>query len=289
MPAAGIVMQRVSVRRRELLFVSAAAGLAATLGPVAAAQAVTAPHRVPGIQLYTVRAAMATDVAATLQAIAGIGYREVEFAGYFDHSAGRIRALLDRFGMRAPSTHMDARALRDDPQRLIDTAAEIGHDYVTIAWLNPDDRRASDDYRRWADTFNRVGEKCRASGLRFAYHNHDFEFMGLDGEVPFNLLLDGTEPDLVSFELDFFWARKAGRRIPDVLKQAPARFTMSHIKDMDAAGDMADVGRGTIDFAGILADTSSFGIRHCFVEHDAPPDPFQSAAYSHFALKSILD
>ena len=286
-------MQKHSITRRELLSSAAAAGLVAAAGTASAAPSISPAStgtktRVPGIQLYTVRASMATDVAATLQAIAGIGYAEVEFAGYFDHSPGRMRALLERFGLAAPSAHMDARALRDDPNPLVDAAAEIGHDYVTIGGLNAEDRQSIDDYRKWAEVFNRLGETCRTNGMRFAYHNHDHEFLPMQGRVPFDVLLQETEADLVDFELDFFWVRKAGSDILDVIGQAPGRFTMSHIKDIDVAGNMVDVGNGTIDFAGILADPAAAAIQHCFVEHDAPPDPFQSAAFSHYALQAIL-
>ena len=281
-------MKNLSLSRRELFSSSAALGLAAIAAPLISPAMAAAKKRVPGIQLYTVRDAMATDVAATLQAIAGIGYREVEFAGYFDHSPAQIRNLLDGFGLASPSTHTDARALRDDPQPIIDAATEVGHDYVTIAWLRPEDRQSIDDYRTWAEVFNRAGETCRASGLRLAYHNHDFEFVDMQGEVPFDVLLSETDADLVDIELDFFWVRTAGRDILDVIGQAPERITMSHIKDYDADGNMVDVGKGTIDFAGILNDPAAAAIRHCFVEHDSPPDPFQSAAFSHYSLKSIL-
>lgn len=282
-------MQKHSITRREWLWSAAAAGLVVAAGPASAAPSTPASSRVTGIQLYTVRASMATDVATTLQAIAGIGYSEVEFAGYFGHSPGQIRELLERFGLAAPSTHMDATALREDPQPLVDIAAEIGHDYVTVAWLNAEDRQTIDDYRKWAEVFNRLGESCRISGMRVAYHNHDFEFVPMQDRLPFDVLLQETDPDLVDFELDFFWVRKAGREVLDVIGRAPERFTMSHIKDIDVAGNMVDVGKGTIDFAAILADPAAAAIQHCFVEHDAPPDPFRSAAFSHYALQSILD
>lgn len=282
-------MRNLLLSRRGMLGSSAALGISALSAPLIWPAFAATKDRVPGIQLYTVRESMATDVAATLQAIAGIGYREVEFAGYFDHSPGRIRQLLDDFGLSAPSSHMDARALRADPQRLVDAAAEIGHDYVTLPWLHVDDRQTIDDYRKWAEVLNRVGELCRSYGMRIAYHNHDFEFIPIGGRNPFDVLLQETETDLVDFELDFFWVRKAGRDILDVIRQAAGRVSMSHIKDIDADGNMVDVGQGTIDFAAILADPAAAKILHCFIEHDAPDDPFRSVAFSHFALKSILE
>jgi sugar phosphate isomerase/epimerase len=231
---------------------------------------------------------MAKDVAATLQAVAGIGYRAVEFAGYFGHTPGEIRDLLARFDLAAPSSHVDAQDLREDPRPAVEAAATVGHDYLTIAWLRPEDRQTQDDYRRWADVINRTAEVCREHGLRAAYHNHEFEFAPLQGREPFDILLEETDADLVDFELDFYWVRKAGREILDVIRKAPERVTMSHIKDMDEAGEMVEVGSGTIDFSGILAAPDAAAIRHCFVEHDAPSDPFQSAAFSHYALRSIL-
>jgi sugar phosphate isomerase/epimerase len=244
--------------------------------------------RLAGVQLYTVRDSMAEDVAATLRAIAGIGYREVEFAGYFDHSPAEIRELLDGLGLVSPSTHINGETIRDDPAAFVEVAAETGHDYVTIAWVQPENRQTLDDYKRWADVANRLGEACAGAGMKAAYHNHDFEFRALDGVQPYDVLLAGTDPALVFFELDFYWARKARQAIRDVLARADGRIVMSHIKDMDAAGDMAPVGAGEIDFAGILADPAADSIRHCFVEHDNPADPFRSVSYSHYALRSIL-
>ena len=232
---------------------------------------------------------MATDVTATLQAVAGIGYREVEFAGYFGHSAKAIRELLGHYGLASPSTHVNGEVVREDASAFVDNAAEIGHDYVTIAWIQEENRQSIADYQRWAEVANRLGEACRQNGMRAAYHNHDFEFQAIGGVMPFDVLLNETDPALLDFELDFFWVRKAGQDIRKVLAMAPERMTLAHIKDMDTSGNMVDVGDGSIDFADILADPVAAAIRHCFVEHDAPPDPFRSVAYSHYALQSILD
>jgi len=232
---------------------------------------------------------MATDVSATLQAVAGIGYREVEFAGYFGHSPAEIRSMLDEFGLSSPSTHVGTDEIRGSVESLVDSAAEIGHDYVTLAWLAENERQTVDDYKYWADAVNRLGEACTANGMRAAYHNHDFEFIALDGVTPFDVLMEELDPALVDFELDFFWVRKSGRRIRDVLNTAPERFVLSHIKDIDMDGNMVNVGDGAIDFGGILASDGATSIKHCFVEHDNPEDPFRAVAYSHYSLKKILE
>lgn len=282
-------MKNLSISRREMLGSSAAFGLSTLCAPTILLAATGTDKRVPGIQLYTVRASMAKDVPGTLRAIAGIGYREVEFAGYGDHSPQQVRSLLDDLDLKSPSAHVDAVVIRDDPSPLIEAATAIGHAYLTIAWLQPDDRRSIDDYKRWAETFNRAGEMCRDNGIRLAYHNHDFEFLSLDGQVPFDILLSETDPALVYFEMDMFWVRKGGQDIVDILNKAPGRFTMAHIKDMDEQGNMVEVGSGVIDFESILGNDAASGLRHLFVEHDQPSDPFKSAAISHLGLASILD
>lgn len=278
-------MSDATYNRREML--SAAAGLVAVTSLAGKANAQT--RRVPGVQLYTVRDSMATDVEKTLQGIAGIGYTEVEFAGYFTHPATEIREMLNRYGLSSPSTHVNGETVQDDPNPFVDLAAEIGHDYVTIAYMQPENRQTADDWKRWAEVANRLGEACRKNGMRAAYHNHDFEFQAVDGVVPFEVLLNETDADNLDFEVDFFWVREAGKDIRDILTMAPERMTMSHIKDRNVAGHMVDVGDGEIDFAGILSDPAAASMKHCFVEHDNPADPFRSVAASYYVLKSILE
>jgi sugar phosphate isomerase/epimerase len=275
--------------RRSFIAGSAAsiAVLAGNARATGESPAASAPRFRPGVQLYSVRDSMASDVHKTLRAIAGIGYREVEFAGYFGHSPTAVRHMLEDLGLDAPATHMDARRLRDDPMPLVAAAAEIGHRYVIIAWLHPDDRLTVDQYKAWADTCNRLGEICRDHGMRCAYHNHDFEFTPIDGTVPYDILLDETDPALVDFELDLFWVRKSGREILPTLASAPGRFTLAHIKDMDANGEIVDPGEGLIDFASILASPVAGHFEHLFVENDRPADPFRSVAAGHYAISRL--
>jgi len=247
-----------------------------------------AGRRLPGIQLYTLRASMEKDLPGTLKAVAGMRYREVEFAGYFDTAPAEIRQLLDGLGLKAPSSHIGPLMLQDDPGPVLEAAYAIGHDYLTVAWLAEEDRETVDQYRTWAEVFNRVGEICREHGLRFAYHNHDFEFQSIGGVVPFDILLAETDPALVDFELDFFWVTRASLDVAEVLARAPERFTMAHIKDMDSNGEMTDVGSGEIDFSSILANPAASGLRHLFVEHDQPEHPFKSAAISRLGMRSLL-
>ncbi len=286
-----------SLSRRSLLTASASAGALGALGVLGAAglpesaQATTSGHamkRATGIQLYTLRGAMSEDPMATLTALAGMGYANLEFAGYHGVAPKDLRARLDDLGLAAPSAHVNPHELKADPMPFIEDALVMGHEYLVVAWLPEEDRQTADDYRGWAEVLNRAGEAAKAAGIRVAYHNHDFEFFEVDGVVPQKLLMEETDPDLVDFELDFFWVRKAGLDIVPILAWAPERFTLAHIKDMDADGNMVDVGTGTIDFAGVLASKEAAHIRYPFVEHDNPPDPFRTAAVAHFHLARAL-
>ncbi|MEO1573518.1 MAG: sugar phosphate isomerase/epimerase [Pseudomonadota bacterium] len=278
--------------RRRLLQSLGALCVAGALPPslqTAGAMARRAPTpRRTGIQLYTLREAMGQSVAQTLDAVAGMGFEEVEFAGYFNVPPARLHTMLNERGLSSPSSHVNARELRKNPEALVDAAAALGNRYVTIGWLDPSDRTSLADYRRWADVLNRAGELGAARGLKAAYHNHEFEFEALEGQRPHDVLRDNTDPALVDFELDFFWVAKVGLDVADVLAKDPARFTMAHIKDMDAAGNMADVGAGTIDFAQLLGDPAASGLRHFFVEHDNPAEPFRTAAIGRGSLGRIL-
>jgi sugar phosphate isomerase/epimerase len=162
-----------------------------------------------------------------------------------------------------------------------------GHSYVLLAWLPPEDRSSLAQYRDLAALCNEVGKTCTSAGLQFAYHNHDFEFRTIDGQVPFDVLLNETDPDHVEFEIDLYWITKGGRDPLDYFQAHPGRFTLCHVKDMAEGGAMADVGSGQIDFAAIFARSEQAGLRYFFVEHDEPPDPLASIDSSFNYLKTL--
>lgn len=245
--------------------------------------------RAIGVQLYTVRNEMQRDVEGTLARIAGIGYQEVEFAGYYDKSPAEVRAMLSRTGLRAPAAHMPLEMLEANAPGALDAAKEIGHQYVVVPWLAEPRRKTIDDYRRVAGTLNRVGTMAKEKGLRLGYHNHDFEFVPIGGKVPFDTLLAETDPSLVVIELDLYWATMAGHDPLQLFERHKGRFPLVHVKDSAGAPEhrMVDVGKGTIDFARIFA-AGGAGLQHRFVEHDNPGDAFASitASYEHLAKLS---
>ena len=280
------------IDRRHFVKLSAGTALAGfvgfkTLGSDRGAWA--APREIDriGVQLYSVRHLMEKDFEGTLEAVARIGFHEVEFHDYFGRSPQEVRTLLAGLGLDAPAAHFSWQGLNDNPDAIIETAREIGHRYVILAWLPPEDRSSVEQLKNLAKLCNRWGESSRKAGLQFAYHNHDFEFQPIDGQVPFDILLSETEPDLVEFEMDLFWTIKAGRDPLEYFEKHPGRFPLCHVKDMAAGQQMVDVGAGEIDFASIFQHSEQAGLRYYFIEHDNPADPLASIESSFKHLEAL--
>ena len=244
-----------------------------------------------GIQLYTLRSLMEKDVEATLAAVADIGYREVEFAGEFGRTPARLRATLSRLDLSCPSRHVPPE-FDDGWDATLEASAALGNRYVTVAWIPVEMRRSLDDWKRTAESFARAGEAARRAGLRFAYHNHDFEFAERAGRVPFDVLLESTDPSLVAIELDLYWISKAGHDPLAYLARGAGtdRYKMVHVKDMDAtpARGMVDPGTGVLDFSRLLPAARAAGVEHYFVEHDHPGDPLATARTGYRYLQRLL-
>jgi sugar phosphate isomerase/epimerase len=242
-----------------------------------------------GVQLYTVRDAVQRDLEGTLARVADIGYQEVEFAGYAGRTAAQVRDAVHRAGLRAPSAHVPLSALGQGWDQVLDDARTVGHRYLVMPWLDEKDRPNLDAYRRIADRLNRAGEAASRAGLRFGYHNHAFEFTPMENRLPYDVLLEATDPTHVLFELDLYWITKGGQDPLAYFARWPGRFQMVHVKDSAGPPEhqMADVGAGTIDWARIFAHRKQAGIEHFFVERDDPPDPFASIAASYAYLKDL--
>jgi sugar phosphate isomerase/epimerase len=270
-------------RRAFLQTAGASVGLAA-LG--AAACRTTAPSApVPrrlGVQLYTLRGVLAEDFVGVLEAVGGIGYEEVEFAGYHGREPGEIRTVLDDLGLAAPAAHVGLDALRADLDGQVEAAHALGHRYLVVPWLDAQERASLDGYRRIADELNAIGVRTREAGVQLAYHNHDFEFETFGSDRSgYDALLEETDPVLVAMEMDLYWTVNGGRDPVDYFERHPGRFPLLHLKDRTAAGEMVDVGAGAIDFARVFEHAEEAGVRHAFVEHDEPGDALGSVRASH--------
>ncbi len=241
-----------------------------------------------GVQLYTVRAAIADDLDGTLAAIAEIGYREVELAGLYGMSAAEMKARLDAVGLAATSGHHSLEEVRTGWDATLEAAVALGHRLVVVPSI-PVAERDPEGLRRIADDLNRAGEAARAAGLRLGYHNHDWEIRpDGNGVRPIDLLLDRTDPERVDWQMDIFWTVHGGADPLAELDARAGRVTSVHVKDRTAAGEMVDVGAGVIDFRSILTRAGALGLLHQYVEHDQPADPIGSVRASHRALAAMV-
>jgi sugar phosphate isomerase/epimerase len=283
------------IDRRTFMGTMGAAYLASTRMRAASIQRV-------GAQLYTVRDAMQKDFEGTLAKVAAIGYKEVEFAGYFDKSPQQIKEILSRNGLTSPSAHIDYPSLTGDAwAKAIEGAKTIGHDYLINAWVDESVRKEPGSWKRIAETYNRAGQISKKSGIQFAYHNHNFEFEPVDGKLPYDFLLETCDPKLVQMEMDLCWITSAGKDPLDYFRRYPGRFPLVHVKGLSkkpAQGaatpipqvlpDITDVGHNdSIDWKRIFAHSKEAGIKHYFVEHDVPKDPFASLKASYEYLSTL--
>lgn len=272
------------MKRRDFLSKSGAAALSAAFASTINAGTLfkkQSPYAELGVQLYTVRELLQKDFKTPLRRIAELGYKDLEFAGYFEHNTKAIRAYMDNLGLVSNSSHIRLAALRNDFDRALEQAHIMGHKYLVLPWLSESDRASLDDYKRHSELLNTRGEAAKKAGVQMAYHNHDFEFLPLEGSIPYDLLLTETDKDLVHMELDLYWVVKAGKNPIDYVKKAPGRYSLCHIKDMAADGDITSVGKGSINFKAIFDHAKTAGLKHFYVEHDNTSTPFQSLDYSY--------
>ncbi len=242
-----------------------------------------------GLQLYTVRGLLAKDLEGTLAKVAEVGYTEVEFAGYFDHTPSDVHLILDRHGLVSPAAHVPYESITTGWDHVLDAAHVIGHRYIVVAWIPEQERKDLDGWRRVAERLTTAGEACRRAGLQFAFHNHSYEFLPIAGQLPYDVLLAAADPQLVKLEMDLFWITNGDQDPLAYFHKYPGRFPLVHVKDMAPGADrkMVDVGKGRIDWKRIFAQSQLAGIEHYFVEHDEPLDPIASIQASYDYLKRI--
>ena len=240
------------------------------------------------LQLYTVRQHTARDMLGTLRQVAAMGYRAVEFAGYGGVPLPELRAALDEYGVAAFGAHTPFAAFDADPERVIAELHTLGCQFAVIPSLPPEYRESAERVRGLVDTFNRWGERCRAAGLQFGYHNHAFEFAPLGDTTLFDLLT-ATDPALVALELDAFWAQRAGVDPVALLERHGGRIALLHVKDLAAGPEGADapVGEGTMAWDRILPAADAAGVRWYVVEQDHPRDPLNDVRRSYENLARL--
>ena len=254
-----------------------------------------------GVQLYTVRDLMKEDFDGTIAKVAQVGYKEVEFAGYFGHTAQQVKDILQKNGLTAPSTHVQYDELDEKFPSVIEFSKTVGMDYVICPWIPEELRKSPDIWKQASEKFNKCGEQTKKAGMQFGYHNHWFEFLPTNGVLPYDALLKDCDPNLVKMEMDLCWAVAAGADPVKYFEKYPGRFPLVHVKDLKTkpkitsggaqnygdAVDLTEVGSGIIDWKRIFAHSQQAGIKHYIVEHDHPKQPFDSIAGSYDYLNKL--
>lgn len=239
------------------------------------------------LQLYSVRELLPTDYAGTLKEIGALGYREVESAGYFNHTAAEVKQAMDNASLKLLSSHHSSDDLHRQFDQILSFNKALGVDYIICSSprrknVNSGDNASAftlDDWRWNADEFNVLGKKVSATGMKFGYHNHILEFHETDGVVPYVELMRLTDPSKVTMELDCGWVIVGGGDPIEYLRNYPTRITMLHVKDFKRSDTppsntnrpaVAELGQGTIDYVPILQEAAKTGnVKHCFVEQEA--------------------
>ncbi len=260
------------IDRRSLMGAGFGLGAAALLPGMAQAAQLGAI----GLQLYTIRELFAADPVKTLEAVAKIGYREVEYGGggYDEMDHAMLRRTQDRLGLKAPSIHVPYDSLLGKFDACVTMAKTLGADTVVLPYMT-DEHRTEAAWNAALPNINRFAEQLKTAGLGFAYHNHDFEFTNKPGGVSlYDRLLKDTNPALVKVEIDLYWAIHAGEDAAALIRRLAGRIYAYHVKDARADGSMTAVGAGQIDFASIFKLNRLAGVKHFYVENDQAPAPY---------------
>jgi sugar phosphate isomerase/epimerase len=270
-----------------------------------------------GLQLYTFFNQIDDDVPGTLKRIADIGYKEIESAfskkgGYYGMKPKEFSKLVSDLGMSWKSHHVlgapfkmpanakpltdangnaikitPARNLKENMQELVDEIGEAGIPYLVCASTPV---KTLDDVKSSIEVLNKTGDACKKAKIILAYHNHTGEFEQIEGanETAYDMFLKQLTPD-IKMELDLCWATKAGVDVTQLFQRNPGRFLLWHVKDLNREKTgPAPVGEGIVDFKRIFADADVAGMKHFFVEHDMPKDPYASITTSYKNLQKIM-
>jgi len=276
-------------KRRDFLKISAAGMLGAVaLGPIACSSGAGNNRKSfgVGVQLYSIRDAMAEDVVGSLQKVSDMGYKNLELADYangkfYGYAPAEFKKIVNDMGMEVISSHAGVEATgitRENAQKMADDHAELGVKYCVQPWVNEEDRNI-ESYKKMIAAWNEVGLVMKDVGIQFGYHNHNFEFKPMDGIIPYyDLFMKEMDADLITMELDLYWVTKAGQDPVEMFNKYPGRFQLLHFKDMGfdheepffdvVKDDITAVGAGLIDFKRIYEARETAGMKYMFVEDD---------------------
>ena len=273
--------------RREFLKISATGSVGMMLLGSASAMGAAVDRKSfgVGIQLYSIRDLMSADLKGTLKKVSDLGYKNLELASYsdgkfYDYKPSEFKKMVSDLGMVALSSHSQvesANITMDKAKLMADAHAELGVKFCIKPWIEEPDRNI-ESYKKMIGDCNQVGKLMKNVGVQFGYHNHNFEFKNTNGIIPYyDVFLKEMDADLITMELDLFWATKAGQDPIAMFKKYPGRFKLLHFKDMHTKqppffdvikDDICSVGAGVIDFKKIWASREVAGAKYLFVEDD---------------------
>jgi sugar phosphate isomerase/epimerase len=285
----------VNHSRREFVKTGAAAMTVASF-PI---RALAAELKLPlGIQLYSVRDQLPKDYLGTLKELTAIGYKQVEAAGYYNHSAAEVKQAISDAGLKLVSAHHSSADLHKNLDQAIAFSHDLGLEYIICSFpgktpANEHNKNfVMDDWKWNAEEFNKIGEKVTAAGMKFGYHNHTVEFTQTEGVLPFVELMRLTDPSKVTVEMDCGWVIVGGGDPIELLHHYGDRISMLHVKDfvlpagfVRGGGKPAseepkvqELGHGQVDYQPILESAAATGhIKHCFVEQEAFNVPWKES------------
>jgi sugar phosphate isomerase/epimerase len=276
--------------RRSFLKTSGALAAGSLLYPNLSGAVGIDPTKQVGVQLYTVRKEMLADNIGTLKKLASLGYKEIESAGsdkgyYYGLKPSEIKQITKDLGLilRSGHVHFD-----DKWQQTIDDAAEAGQEYLIVSSM-PSKGQTVDNYQKVAEAFNKAGEACKKSSLKFGYHNHDYEFEKDNGKILYEVLVEKTNPAYVHMEMDLGWVVVTGNDPLELFAKYPGRFTLWHLKDMDMVKKQStEFGKGGLDMLRILKAAKKSGMKHFFVEQEEyTSTPFESLEQNYAYLSKL--
>ena len=286
------------MKRRQFLQTSVMAASAAMITP----SFTVVEKKAVGLQLYTLRDILKTDVKGIMKQVSDFGYKKIETFGYndgmlFGMKSKEFSELVSGLGMKLTSGHYGTGQTKPESigtlvngwEKAVSDAKEAGQDYMVIAYLQADERKTLDDYKKVCGMMNKGAEVCKKYGIQFSYHNHAFEFDKLDNQVPFDVMLQELDPKLVTMEMDIYWTVAAKQDPLAYFSKFPGRFDQWHIKDMDKVDSKKNsvVGNGSIDFKAYFAKAKEAGLKNFYIEHDTFPTGVTSIDAARDDIKNL--
>ncbi|SIS73798.1 Sugar phosphate isomerase/epimerase [Zobellia uliginosa] len=270
---------------------------AATLLPITKFPLAREPKFKMGLQLFTIRDAMAKAPIESLKKAKAMGYEDLEIygfdpdrIGYYGYRAGEFKQILDDLDLTVSSGHYNFSSYFDKPDdelkayldACIQGAQILNKPYITWPWLAPE-FRTLENFKALSGKLNWMGEQVKAAGLGFAYHNHDFEFTDHNGQTVYDIILRETDPDLVKLQMDMYWVVHSSNSTPqELIAKHPGRYAMWHIKDMDKVNrDYTELGNGSIDYVKMLSQIDHDALAYYYIE--------QGGNFARNDMQSIAD